>query len=410
MRDGLAKAAFVVSVLVAGIAYGSLSGMYGWFPYPNLLEARAVVLDVTRHWRNDVGLQPTRHLVTARSPDRVEFRTVVTDDTVAGFTLIGGLTPGRETLQGATLYDADGQEVHQWVIDYEALDRDGEAEENVLLHGLLALEDGSIAVAFDNGNVIARIDACGNPRWVQQGRYHHVVTRDDDGAFWSWRDEALVQLDADSGEIMQTIDMRTDVVETLDLVGVLGIRTHPDADRLAYQEDPFHVNDVEPLTAALAPAFPDFEAGDLLVSMRELNLIAVMDPTTRQLRWWRHGPWFKQHDPDFQPNGRISVYDNRMGLGGSRIVVIDPATDEWEVVLEDGPQTPFYSWQRGTHQILANGDILVTEPQQGRVFQVDRYGRLRWEREIVFDETQNYIVTTAFHLPPDFFDDGVPTC
>lgn len=410
MKDRLAKGAFVASVLVAGIAYGSLSGLYGWFPFPHLQEARAIVLDATRHWRNDVGLEPTRHLVTARDPDRVDFRMVVTDDPVAGFTLIGGLAPGRETLQGVTLYDADGQEVHHWSIDYEALDPEVEAEENVLLHGLLAFEDGSIAVAFDNGNVIARIDACGAPQWVQPGRYHHVVTRDDDGALWSWRDEALIQLDADTGDILQTIDLRTDVVETLDLVGVLGIRTHPDADRLSYQQDPFHVNDVEPLTANLAPHFPEFEVGDLLISLRELNLIAVMDPATRQLRWWQHGPWFKQHDPDFQPDGRISVYDNRMGLGGSRIILIDPATDEWEIALQDSAQTPFYSWQRGTHQILANGDILVTEPQQGRVFQADRQGRLRWEREMIFDETQNYIVTSAFHLAPDFFDDGALDC
>ena len=37
--------------------------------------------------------------------------------------------------------------------------------------------------------------------------------------------------------------------------------------------DPYHINDVEPLSASLANYFPQLETGDLLVSYRNSNLI-----------------------------------------------------------------------------------------------------------------------------------------
>src|SRR5690606_39813819 len=88
--------------------------------------------------------------------------------------------------------------------------------------------------------------------------------------------------------------------------------------------DPFHPNDAEPLRADMADAFPMFEAGDVLLSMRELNLITVVDIETGKMKWWRYGPWFKQHDPDFQPDGRITVLDNATGTGASRVLAIRP--------------------------------------------------------------------------------------
>ena len=408
--DVLAKAAFILAIVVAGVGYGALSGMYAWFPYPQLQEVRATVGDLALHWRNDAGLEPTRHLVLARDPGRLAYTPPEPDRQLPGLVMIAGLAPNREALQGATLYDENGEELHHWTIDYEALDPEGQDEENVLIHGIVPFEDGSLVVAFDNGNVIARIGACGQPMWVQSGRYHHVVTRTEDGSVWSWEAERLVRLDAETGAIQQTIDIREDVIAAHGLEGILAIRTHPHADELRYQVDPFHGNDVEPLPTALADAFPMFEPGDLMISLRELNLVAVLDPETGAARWWHHGPWFRQHDPDYLPDGRISVYDNGMGLGVSRVIVIDPATNEWEVTFEGNEDVPFYSWQRGVHQVLDNGDILLTEAERGRVFQVDGQGRVVWEREMIYDSTQNHIVTSATHIPPDFFDAGVFDC
>ena len=164
------------------------------------------------------------------------------------------------------------------------------------------------------------------------------------------------------------------------------------------------------LRPAMAPAFPQFEAGDLLISLRELNLLAVIDPSDGRLLWYRHGPWLKQHDPDFQPDGTITVFDNHSGSDASRILRVDPGTNEVEVEFEGSDAVPFYTWQRGKHQVLPNGNILITETERGRIFEVAPDGGLVWERDMGWDADRNLIVTEARHVRPDFFPEGPPSC
>lgn len=57
----------------------------------------------------------------------------------------------------------------------------------------------------------------------------------------------------------------------------------------------------------MAAAFPEFAAGNLPISLREPNLVTVIAPNTGLVKWWQNGPWIKQHDPDFESDGTISV-------------------------------------------------------------------------------------------------------
>lgn len=160
----------------------------------------------------------------------------------------------------------------------------------------------------------------------------------------------------------------------------------------------------------MAPAFPMFEAGDIMFSLRSLNMIAVIDPETARVKWSQIGPWHRQHDPDFLPNGTISVYDNRMALGASRIVVVDPGTRETRVVFDGARHGNFYSWQRGRHQTLANGNIMIAESERGRAIEVDPQSEIVWKYENVYDAEWNGPINDALVLPPDFFADGALNC
>jgi hypothetical protein len=99
------------------------------------------------------------------------------------------------------------------------------------------------------------------------------------------------------------------------------------------------------------------------------------------------GPFLRQHDPDFLPNGNILVFDNRKGgpareFGYSQILEIDPTTRRVVWSYAGSEQKPFYTDARGKQQPLPNGNILVTEAQTGRVFEVARgsgSGRIIWE-------------------------------
>jgi len=410
MKDILERLAFLASLVVLSIGYGIFAAVVDWFPYPQVNLARGTITNVRENWMNDLGFVPTRHLVEAEDPDRPAYRALQPWLVSPGHVLISGLTPGHDTLQGAVLYDDRGDEVHAWQLDYAALAPDSEPEQNVVLHGFEVLPDGSGLATFDNGDVVARVDACGAPVWTTPGRFHHVVSPTVGGVLWSWRKEDLVKLDLESGKILDEIRLQTDIIEGQNLYGMLAIRSAENKDELEYAGDAFHANDVEALSPEMAIAFPQFQVGDLLISLRELNFVGVLNPESRRLHWWSHGPWFKQHDPDFLADGKISVYDNYMGLGQSRIIAMDPQTGEWTVTFQGNDAVPFYSWRRGKHEVMPNGHLLITESERGRVFELTRDGQMVWERNMIYDKARNYVVTQATHLPVDFFEPGALDC
>jgi hypothetical protein len=177
-----------------------------------------------------------------------------------------------------------------------------------------------------------------------------------------------------------------------------------------YMDPKFHTNAVEVLRPEYAKAFPMFAAGDLLVSMRDLSLVSVIDGKTAKPKWWLQAFTLKQHDPHFLPDGSISIFDNRMGTGSSRIVKIFPASGMSQTVFEGTQEHPFYSWRRGKHQPLANGHWLVTETEHGRVFEINSSGELIWAFNNRFDDHRNGLVTKAMILPRDYFKPNVFRC
>jgi hypothetical protein len=418
MNDRFGFFAFLASAIVLATLYGTMAARRDWFPNPQISLALGTVADVRANWKNDLALEPTRHLVEARTPGRPEtyesLQVHRPEDVAPGHVLVAGLSTRQDrSAFDVVLHDEAGTVVHEWPVDYSVLDPEGLKPLNVMLHGMEVFADGSLAVTFDAGNAIARIDACGRPVWTTAGGFHHSISADGEGGLWVWRNEEIVRLDAATGEETFSLDLREDILEAGGgQHGALSIRTYIDGDGkpLRYDGDAFHANDVEPLSPEMAEAFPQFEAGDLLISLRELNLVAVVDPDDGRLVWYLHGPWLKQHDPDFQPDGTITVYDNASGSGASRILRVDPATGEVAVAFAGSEAVPFYSWQRGKHQVLPNGNILVTESERGRVFEIAPDGSLVWQRDMDWDADRNLIVTEARHVPPGFFSDGAPSC
>lgn len=140
-------------------------------------------------------------------------------------------------------------------------------------------------------------------------------------------------------------------------------------------EDPTHLNNAEALRPDMAAAFPMFAAGDVLLSLRNLNTLLVADGRTWQVKWAMTGPFLGQHDPDFLPDGHIAVFDNRAtggepAFGGSRVLEIDPLTRGVVRGYEGGGEGPFYTRERGSQQVLPNGDVLVTDALEGRVLEL----------------------------------------
>ncbi len=142
--------------------------------------------------------------------------------------------------------------------------------------------------------------------------------------------------------------------------------------------DVLHANSVEVLSTEMAAHFPMFRAGQVLVSLREIDTVAMLDIPTRRIVWAARGPWRRQHDPHFLANGRLLIFDNRGSAQESRVLEYDPRTNAcpWSYASEDSP--PFVSQIQGRTQRLANGNTLVVNSFDGALLEVTPDRELVW--------------------------------
>jgi hypothetical protein len=334
-----------------------------------------------------------------------------------GYLAINRFRPDEQRFV-SELLDASGAVVHSWPIDYSEIVEGGSSTEFV--HAAKPLPDGTLLVDFDDGHAVARLDVCGHPIWARTDKtYHHLIERDGDGS-WVWQatgwdgsqDQNMVRIDNETGEITDSISLIDDVFATdpnaaMRLTIPPGFVFNKDAppDTL---KDMFHPNDVEPLLAEMAAAFPQFSAGDLLVSLRNLDTIAVISRKTHKLLWSQQGPWLMQHDPDFQPDGTITVYSNNPDRNRSTLFRVDPKTGQTSYAL-DVTSPAYFSWIMGTHQKLPNGNWMISVPKQGRVLEISATGAPVREYNNIIDANYNSFLTHAELLPTDFFTE-LPHC
>lgn len=318
------------------------------------------------------------------------------------------------------LLDDQGKEVYQWLFRLGTLVNDqggsGTAEFHAAgaekSHALVVLDDGSIVINLED-RLLSRIDACSQPVWVKTAAYHHSLEWSEDGMLWTWRGEKSY---ADHYQFMQKLNPWTgETIAELSLIDDF-VKDSPERMRIfrvprdfVFQHagdggrfDIFHVNDIEALGTEMAEQYPEFRAGDLLVSLRNIDLVAVLDPVGREIKWWMQGPWIRQHDPDFNADGNISVFNNNTARRQSNIVLVDPASNEvsFPVLTE---QAAFYSEEMGKHERLPNGNMLITVPGEGRVLEVTPSGRLVFEFNNIINERANGHVANARWLPAGFF-------
>jgi hypothetical protein len=316
------------------------------------------------------------------------------------------------------LRDAAGKLVHAWPIDEMAISDKAENRQNGP-HAMTVLADGSLVVSFDWLGLMARLDACGNALWSRDGFFHHSFSRAADGGVWTWygketaygQIQTILKFDPMTGEDIASIDFNRDVVmrspDSALIFSVLPDFVFTPDDQKPI--DIFHPNDVEELLPDTAAAFAQFEAGDLMLSIRELDLLVIISPEG-EIKWHKRGPWLKQHDPDFEPDGRISVYDNSRSRPRSTIMTIDPKTMKVENAILNFTGE-FKSERRGKHQLLPNGNRLITIPEQGQALEIAPDGSVVVEFNNISSNNPDFnedLVNVRW-LPAGFFD-KMPSC
>jgi len=104
------------------------------------------------------------------------------------------------------------------------------------------------------------------------------------------------------------------------------------------------------------------------------------------------------------PDGHIMLFDNRKHEGQSRVVEYDVVGDE---IVWSYTAPGFFSRGSGAQQLLPNDNVLITESQKGRVFEITREGRVVWEYwnpSRVRGTDQIVRITRAYRVPCDYFE------
>lgn len=452
----MTRGLFVLALAFLAFLYGVMVPFYGLWPHQTLLKAR-VALDALMQTQQDVmqshrprGVKYFDQNGTPH-PWVAQFNTSSGNASSAAESLIlvsGGPSTYRTDLcptHGclAWIMDRQGRVRHTWEVDRSAI------WERLHRAGALGRDPADILVGFQyhlypNGDLLvsfqghktypygigmAKVDKDGNILWVRGNLAHHWFSVDERGRILTpgfkpltlprqlgdthlvlnchqtqMVEDTILMLDPEGRTIWEK-----SVLELLEASGYIGLvfeskRTRVDYDSLERENvydhcDPIHLNDVRVLGADLAKEYRDLEPGNLLVSFRNLNAVAVIDPDQNKVKWMEQGRTVLQHSPRFFGKNKVLVFDNQGGpkaYGGSRLVLLSLQGSEPEVLFPRpgvSNTTDFYSFDTGYVDLSEDRSrALVALSREGRVVEVDlEAGKVIWEF------TNNHDVTDLVH-------------
>lgn len=359
------------------------------------------------------GTHPARHL----QPSRYEGSgiTVNTAASQSDLILLSGFFTDTNELR---LIRRSGDVVARWPVRYSELFpnagefRDGvvpATDWNIDIHGALALPDGSVVFNFEYGGLV-KLDRCGNAQWTVRRPTHHSVERSEGGGFLvlgrrfvkqnpspyppfqvPFEEDTVLRI-SDRGEIISELSIPKAFYDS-GLQALLTATGGRFTKGMTWDEEVFHVNKVAELPRSLASDFPLFAAGDLVLSIRDLNMLLVVDRNVEKIKWWRIGPWQRQHDPEFKRGGTIVLFNNNAHEtvleGGERspssaprvsnVMEVNPASGESRVLYGGTTGQELSSILRGKVDVTGDGGLVITEFEGGRVLETDARGDVVWQ-------------------------------
>lgn len=397
--NSLSSLLFVLAIAFLGFSAGAFIILEEVFPHRHFSNAhkggKALFDKVTRYqdpFQTDfwAPARTDRQGVTLHNQGRA----------FQGFTLY---TSGHET--AAFLVSMDGETRHEWRLPFSAVWDETAAVEHPQPDDFMYWRRAHV---FPNGDLIAMFVAAGDSPWG----YGLVKLDKDSNVIWKYMEQTHHDLDVAangdvyvlghairSGSFKNYPQLKSpridDFVAVLSPDGVeqkrvwiLDALMRSPYKRLVtrvpwYTTDDFlHTNAIDVIDAEHAANLPFASEGNVLLSFREIDTIAVLDLEREEIVWALRGAWLSQHDPDIMPDGKIMLFDNlgHYTAGGqSRIMEFDPVGLGISWLYTGDEDRPFDSDVRSAQQPLPNGNVLITESTGGRIFEVTRQGEIVWE-------------------------------
>ena len=288
----------------------------------------------------------------------------------------------------AILMTNGGRALHRWFYPFERAfpDRPTTTETGFFRRAHL-FPDGDLLVLYQGGGLV-RLSPRSEPRWAIGRGFYNDFHVGPDGTIHAIGKLArrIDEIDPEEAvleDFVQVMEPDGELVSRASLLELM--RASPFAELLEplpQHADILHSNTITVLDGALAERSPLFAAGNWLVSLREVDVVAIVNPRAPAVLWARRGPWVAQHEPVLLEDGRILLFDNRGADGRTRILEIDPLAAETDSIRWEyrGPEArPLLSEEGGSVARLANGNTLITESEAGRAIEIDRRERIVWE-------------------------------
>ena len=398
MIDRLGSILFVAAIAFLAFVGGAMAVLGQQFPHKYLRQAyiageallaqRQETADpyVTDQWRKARNGEKG---VTIHDPKRA----------FEGYTLYTSAGDAA-----AHLVDMDGRVVHEWRRPYSQIWNEQsevkkpQPDSLILMDKARLLPNGDLlaiyAAAGDTpwGYGMVKMDRDSNLIWSYLAHTHHDFDIAPDGrilaltnAFSSdppadfgkldqpFLEDFLVVLSPD-GKELQKISLTRALAQSRFRLLQLAIPAYA-------LGDPLHTNSVQYITAEQAKSFPFAKEGDVLLSFRDMSTLVVMSLERGQIVWAMRGPWLWQHDATLLPNGHITLFDNLGGFrpdNSARVLELDPKSGAVTWSYQGDDAHPFHSPLRSSAEALPNGNVLITESDGGRIFEVTRGGEIVW--------------------------------
>jgi hypothetical protein len=422
---------------------GSVLTYYKIFPASVIVDVLTFIEeseDLERDIQHSLNIKPLKALekTTQKEGGVVKYDSDKAYDSV---TFIAGLQDKYFMLK---LIDMNGKILNKWDIPFSKAWSDAKhlkkqpEDQYVEIGSGILYPDGDVIFCYQYKGLV-RADKNGNIIWKKPILAHHLMFKDQEGYIWApvikseqkvyqfgrkhfiLEDPEYVFKISPDGEVLEEFD----ILEALIKGGKKGLlssyieslnpkkspmhKPDPENKNIKIEgKDLTHLNDIEVIETDAFNNLPGFNKGDIVVSLKHVNSIVVIDRKTKIAKWVISAPFAHQHDVDMHENATLTLFDNEGGgTEGiyelkSRVIKIDPATGKVDTIYEKEKPDRFYSYNRGNHQFLPNGNIFIIESCKGHLFEIDKNGEIVWEFFDKWNHEYVRIIGYALKYPVDY--------
>ena len=339
-KRNISRWAFIISVAIlsGGLVFGF--GLYSGFKRNAMFDLvsnvwRDVKLVTGKAHNIVLGGEPIDFLQPSRKPGAGVTVNERADD--GKLVLLASSINGGNELR---LIRRDGSLVARWPAsfsrhfpDVSHLRLPPETDLNVDLNGALINPDGSIVFNYEYSGTV-KLSRCNETVWTLAHPTHHSVETAENGGYWipgrrilsgadlkefspfsrmhtdnTYDDDLILRVTEDGAIAGQMSVARILYDNGLELLLTAGdLPTFPGG---IWDRELVHLNKIGELSSSIADAFQGFKAGDLVISSRTQNLVFVVGPDDWRVKWHQMGPWLRQHDPTFNPDGHHHCFQQQ---------------------------------------------------------------------------------------------------